>query len=82
MYGAWVPSKSTTKTSREERFCVTLKRTAQYIDITQRMNVQRIRTATESAVLSQMRIEVLKYLFSPIIPRLAASTCSIFCRRY
>lgn len=44
VYGSWVPSKSTTKTSREERFCSTLKRTAQYIDRTERMKMQSIKT--------------------------------------
>lgn len=56
VYGAWVPSKSTTKISREERFCSTLNKTAQYILRTISMNVHKIRAAkwltTDEACMS------------------------------
>ena len=51
VYGTCVPSKSTTKTSREERFWRTLKRTAQYRLRTQRMKALRIKATEQSAIL-------------------------------
>ena len=81
VYGACVPSKSTTNTSSEDRFCSTWNSTPQYKLKTTRMNTQRIKATKESARDPSRHKGTLVYLFSPTSPAFEVSPSLILSPR-